>query len=149
MRIITRNSDNVVVIYSAEGSPSADDGHVAYDLTDEQAASFDAMLSQPNGGITFDGTTFASLPAPAPPKPVVGASPAQFREELRDMGKLDAVKALIAQQDERTQDRFEYATEFRSDSPLLLALASDPSIGMSEQDVFDALTRAAARDIGS
>ena len=84
-----------------------------------------------------------------PPKPVVSVSPAQFREELMDMNKLDAVKALIAQQDAKTQSRFEYATEFRSDSPLLLALASDPSIGMSEQDVFDALSRAAARDIGA
>lgn len=87
-------------------------------------------------------------PPPAPP-PVAVASPAQFREELMDMNKLDAVQALIAQQDAKTQSRFEYATEFRSNSPLLLALAAHPTIGMSEQDVFDALTRAAARDIGA
>ena len=84
-----------------------------------------------------------------PPPPVVAsASPAQFREELMDMGKLQAVKDLIALQDERTQSRFEYATEFKSNSPLLLALAAHPTIGMSEQDVYDALVRAAARDIG-
>lgn len=148
MRIITRNSDNVVVMFSDEGQPSAAADQTARDLTDGQREEFISLSRQANGGITFDGTTFAALPVPAPPPPVASASPAQFREELMDMGKMDAVEALMAQQDARTRSRFEYATEFRSNSPLLLALAAHPSIGMSEQDVFDALTRAAARDIG-
>lgn len=94
--------------------------------------------------------TSPDFPAWAKPAlPVASASPAQFRAELRAMGKLAAVKTLIAQQDEQTQDDFEYATEFRSTSPKLLALAAHPTVGLSEQDVFDALTRAAARDIGA
>lgn len=147
MRIVTRDGDNVIVMYSAEGAPEADAGQVAHDLSDKQAEEFFLLRKKPNGGITFDGETFGSLP-PLAPVVVVSASPAQFREELMDMGKLDAVKELIAQQDERTQSRFEYATEFKSNSPLLLALAAHPSIGMTEQDVYEALTRAAARDIG-
>lgn len=148
MRIVTRNGDNIVVMYSENGRPDPETDQTAHDLTDQQVEAFLTLLAQPHGGIQFDGEVFATLPAPAPPAPVAVASPAQFREELRDMNKLDAVKALIAQQDERTQDRFEYATEFRSNSPLLLALAAHPTVGMTEQDVFDALTRAAARDIG-
>lgn len=131
------------------GEPEPPEGGRNVTLTPEQEAAFLALRSMPHDGIVFDGESFLALPAPPPPVPVVSASPAQFREELRDMGKLDAVKALIDQQDERTQDRFEYATEFRSDSPLLLTLAAHPSIGMSEQDVFDAIARASSRDIGS
>lgn len=149
MRIVTRNADNVVVMYSDGGKPEAAADQTAHDLTEAQAEAFRAVLAQPNGGVTFDGTAIIALPAPPPPKPVVSASPAQFREELMDMGKMDAVQALIAQQDAKTQSRFEYATEFRSDSPLLLTLAAHPSIGMSEQDVFDAIARASSRDIGS
>lgn len=149
MRIVTRNDDNVVVMYSENGKPEAAANQTAYDLTPLQAEAFASMVAQPNGGLTFDGTTFAALPAPPPPVPVVSASPAQFRKELRAMGKLTAVLTLIEQQDPATQDDFEYATEFRSNSPKLLALAAHPSIDMSEQDVFDALTRAAARDIGA
>lgn len=148
MRIITRNSDNVVVMFSDGGKPSPDETQTAHDLSDDQRITFITMSQQAGGDVTFDGTGFDRLPAPPPPPPVAVASPAQFREELMDMGKLDAVKALIEQQDAKTQSRFEYATEFRSNSPLLLALAAHPTIGMTEQDVFDALTRAAARDIG-
>lgn len=101
------------------------------------------------GWLWDNGSAVDPNPAAPPPPPVISASPAQFRKELRAMNKLDAVKALIALQDEETQDDFEYATEFRSNSPKLLALAAHPSIGMSEQDVYDALKRAAARNIGA
>lgn len=111
-----------------------------------------SVHSEPIVGYAEEAIDDTSPEFPAwarPPKPIAIASPAQFRAELRAMGKLTAVKALIALQDEQTQDDFEYATEFRSNSPKLLALAAHPTIGMSEQDVFDALTRAAARDIGA
>lgn len=146
MNIVTDNTG--LIISTSTGRPTPPDGGALYELTDAQEAAWRTVAAQPNGGITFDGESFSALPAPPPPVPVVSASPAQFREELMEMGKMDAVQALIAQQDAKTQSRFEYATEFRSNSPLLLALAAHPTIGMTEQDVIDALTRAAARDIG-
>lgn len=149
MRIITRNSDNVVVMFSDNGKPEFDEAtQKGYDLSPDQELLFIQASRQANGGVTFDGTNFDLLPAPPPPPPVASASPAQFRRELRRLNKLDAVKALIATQDEETQEDFEYATEFRSDSPKLLALAAAPGIDMTPQDVFDALTRAAQINIG-
>ena len=115
-------------------------------------ATFTAMLAGDAGpgwklvnGVLVDPTP---VPPPAPPA-VVSATPAQFRQELAAMGKLTAVETLIAAQDTNTQIAFEYATEFRSDSPKLLALAAHPTINMSAQDVYDALTRASAINIGA
>ena len=146
MNIVTDSSGLIIMV--SDGQPEPPDGGHFYRLTEDQKIACQAAFAQRGGGVSFDGKTFTVLPAPAPPVPVVSASPAQFREELMEMGKLDAVMTLIEQQDAKTQSRFEYATEFRSNSPLLLALAAHPSIGMTEQDVIDALTRAAARDIG-
>lgn len=145
MNIVT--DSNGLIVSVSSGRPTPPPGGQLHELTDEQEAARAAAFAQPNSGVTFDGTTFTALPAIVV-KPVVSASPAQFRRELRDLGKLDAVKALVATLDAATQDDFEYATEFRSDSPKLLALAAHPSIGLSEDDVYAALQRAAARNIG-
>jgi hypothetical protein len=115
-------------------------------------ATFTAMLAGDAGpgwklvnGVLVDPTP----PVPsAPPVSVASATPAQFRLELEDLGKLDAVEALIAAQVREIQIRYEYATEFRSDSPLLLLLASHVTINMTEQEVYDALLRASQRNIG-
>lgn len=69
MRIIVRNDDNAVLMYSEDGKPEADDTQTAIDLSDDQADALRAVLSQPNGGVTFDGTTFTALPEPPPPPP--------------------------------------------------------------------------------
>lgn len=69
MRIIVRNDDNAVLMYSDDGKPEASDTQTAIDLSDDQADAFRAALSQPNGGVTFDGTAFTALPEPPPPPP--------------------------------------------------------------------------------
>jgi len=94
-----------------------------------------------------DGNTPA--PNDSDKRPVVSATPAQFRTELALMKKLDAVEALIAQLDQPTQIAFEYATEFKSDSPKLLMLAAHPTVGLSEDDVYGALVRASGINIGA
>lgn len=69
MRIVTRNADNVVVMYSDGGKPEAAADQTAHDLTEAQAEACRAVLAQPNGGVTFDGTIFTALPEPPPPPP--------------------------------------------------------------------------------
>ena len=69
MNIIVRNSDKLVVMFSEDGKPEASDAQTAIDLSDDQADAFRAALSQPNGGVTFDGTAFTALPEPPPPPP--------------------------------------------------------------------------------
>lgn len=108
-------------------------------------------VEHPRAGVGWsyiDGEFVEPNQTPVKP-PFVSASPAQFRRELRSLGKMDAVDDLIATLDIDTQDDFEYATEFRSDSPKLLMLAAHPTIGMSEEDVYNALLRASGINIGA
>ena len=69
MNIIVRDADNAIVMYSDTGSPEPGEGCRLVSLDDAQKAEFDAAMSAPNGGVTFDGTTFVALPAPPPPPP--------------------------------------------------------------------------------
>jgi hypothetical protein len=73
MNIIVRDADNVVVMCSINGSPEPDQGCHLVVLDEAQAADFDAVLAQPNGGVTFDGESFSALPAPPPPPPLTPA----------------------------------------------------------------------------
>ena len=145
MNIVTDSTGLIVMI--SDGQPTPPSGGTLYELTDAQEAERAAAFAVPNSGVMFDGSTFTIVP-PLVNKPVVSATPAQFRLELADLGKLDAVEALIAAQVKEIQIRYEYATEFRSDSPLLLLLASHATINMTEQEVYDALLRASQRNIG-
>ena len=147
MNIVTDSTGLIVMV--STGEPTPPEGGALYVLTDEQEAAREAAFAQPSGGVRFDGETFTVLPAPPPAAPVVSASPAQFRIELALMDKLDAVEALIAQLDRPTQIAFEFATEFRSDSPKLLALAAHPTVGLSEAEVYAALQRATQHNIGA
>lgn len=148
MRIITRNSDNLVVMFSNDGKPEAAADQTAHDLTDQQAESVALAISQPNGGVTFDGESFAVLPAPAPPKPRAMCSAWQFRKEARVRGIKADVDALIAQQDEETKEAFEYATEYWSDNPMLLALAAQLPTPLTEEQVYEMVVAASARVVG-
>lgn len=69
MRIVVRNTDNVITMYS-NGYPEPGDGCRLVNLSDVQWAECDRLLTQPNGGVTFDGNTFSALPPPPPPLPL-------------------------------------------------------------------------------
>lgn len=148
MRIITRNDDNVVVMFSDGGKPEADGTQTAHDLNDAQRESFIELSSQPNGGVTFDGTTFGSLPAPAPPPPRAVCSKWQFRKELRTRNLLQPVLDLIAQQDEEVKEAFDFASEYWSDNPMLLQMAAALSPPLSPQEVYDMVVAASQRVVG-
>jgi hypothetical protein len=71
MTIVMDASGNVLM-YSYTGSPSADVGQTALDLTaDQQTACLAAMAASPNG-VNFNGQTFTPIAAPVlPPPPVL------------------------------------------------------------------------------
>lgn len=144
---ICTDVDGNVVMYST-GSPEPPLGGSLYVLTDEQDAQYRALAAQPNGGMTFDGESFTALPPPAPPKPRAMCSAWQFRKEARVRGIKADVDALIAQQDEETQEAFEYATEYWSDNPLLLALAAQLPTPLTEEQVYEMIIAAARRVVG-
>lgn len=149
MRIIVRNSDNVVVMYSRDGKPEAAADQTAHDLSDELASEFNSIISQPNGGITFDGTSFTSLPAPLPPPTRAVCSKWQFRKELRELGILNEVTQLVAVSGEEAQEAFDHASEFWSDNPMLISLAANLTTPLSASQVYDLIVSASKRVVGT
>lgn len=63
-------------------------------------------------------------------------TPRQVRLLLLSQGLLSQVTAMIEQQDEATRIAWEYASEFRRDDPLLLALAAKLNISDQQLDEF-------------
>lgn len=149
MRIVIRNSDNVIVMFSEDGKPEASDTQTAIDLSDDQADAFRAALSQPNGGVTFDGESFVALPATAPPKPRAMCSAWQFRKELRERNMLEDVIQLVANSGVDAQEAFDYASEFWSDNPMLLGLAASLPTPLTESEVYDMIVSASKRVVGT
>lgn len=82
-----------------------------------------------------------ALPVAVTPIPQV-VSMAQARITLRRATLLASVNTLIAAADAETQDAWEYATELRRDSPLVLTLAG--ALNLTSQQVDDLFTAAAA-----
>lgn len=69
-------------------------------------------------------------------------TPRQVRLLLLSQGLLAQVTALMAEQPEAAQIAWEYASEFRRDDPLLLALAA--SLNLTEQQLDEFFIAAAA-----
>ena len=84
MNIVTNASGQIVMV-SESASPTPPDGGALYTLTNAQRTTLVALSQQPNGGITFDGETFAALPFV--PLPVVDLSDAETLEK--------AMKAIL------------------------------------------------------
>lgn len=64
----------------------------------------------------------ADMPVVAP---VYSCSPWQIRKALNALGLRDAVEAAITEGNDRTlKDGWEFATEFRSDDPFVLAMGA-------------------------
>lgn len=81
--------------------------------------------------LRWDGTSVvAASPVPQ------SITPRQARIMLLQMGMLQAVEEMIAQQDEATKIAWEYTTEFRRDNPLLLSLSANMSLSSEEVDQF-------------
>ncbi|TBZ07755.1 hypothetical protein [Rhizobium leguminosarum] len=71
----------------------------------------------------------------APPK-VSSVSARQFRLQLRRAKLIDQVKAWVAQQDEETQDAFEYSRDFVRNSPMMEAGFAAMGFTVEQQDAF-------------
>lgn len=71
-------------------------------------------------------------------------TPRQCRLILHSQGLLTTIETLIASQDEATKIAWEYASEFRRDDPLLLSLASHPSLALTPEQVDQFFIAAAA-----
>jgi hypothetical protein len=61
MNVVT-DSTGLIVMASANASPIPPAGGQVITLTPQQTTAYAALVVQPNGGITFDGSTFAALP---------------------------------------------------------------------------------------
>ena len=59
----------------------------------------------------------------------------QFRKALRQLGKMDAVKAYVETADEETQEAWEYATEFKRLDPFIVQGMA--ALGVSDEEVDD------------
>lgn len=149
MRIVTRNLDNFVVMYSEGGKPEAAVDQTAHDLTEAQAETFLESLSQPNGGVTFDGESFTLLPPPSPQPKRAVCSKWQFRKELRELGILNEVTQLVAVSGEEAQEAFDHASEFWSDNPMLISLAANLTTPLSASQVYDLIVSASKRVVGT
>lgn len=66
MNIVT-NAAGLIVMVSDNASPTPPPGGSLYTLTNAQRSALVELAQQPNGGITFDGETFAVLPVVQPP----------------------------------------------------------------------------------
>lgn len=83
----------------------------------------------------YDGQIVAVPNVPA------SVTPRQVRLLLLQQGLLSQVEAMIAAGDEATRITWEFASEFRRDDPLLLALSSQ--LGLSSEQVDDFFVQAA------
>ena len=65
MNIVT-NSASLIVMSSDSGFPTPPAGGRLFTLTQDQAQTLTALSAQPNGGISFDGAAFTTVPYVAP-----------------------------------------------------------------------------------
>ena len=82
--------------------------------------------------------------APPPPAlaPVYSCSPWQIRKALNAQGLRQAVEDAVAASDDQTlKDGWEFATEFRSDDPFVLAMGA--SVGKTEEETAQLIQYAA------
>jgi hypothetical protein len=106
MTSIIVDASNEIIMWSDGGAPVPGQGQQLVMLTDDQQAAFLVALGTP-GGLSFDGKSFAALPAPAPATPVqltvdqklaqIGLSVALLAPAIQAV--IQAVPAPPAQQD--------------------------------------------------
>lgn len=64
---IATNNTGLIVMVSESAMPTPPAGGASFTLTNGQRTAFQALVGAPNGGITFDGSTFVALPFVPPP----------------------------------------------------------------------------------
>lgn len=79
---------------------------------------------------------------PPEPPPVIACTPWQMRKALNAAGLRAAVEAAVAGADQTTKDGWEFATEFRSDDALLLALGV--ALGKTPDEIRALISAASA-----
>ena len=128
MKAALVNANNVVenVIVWSQGD-IAPEGFTVIELEDSHKVG--------PGWEWISGTDFLDTTPPPPPFIPRVVSARQARLLLLNQGLLADVEAMIAQQDEATRITWEYATEFRRNDPLLVALSQN--LGLTEQQVDD------------
>lgn len=82
----------------------------------------------------------ATRPMASPAAPV-SCSPWQIRKALNQLGLRAGVEAAVAAGSQEMQDGWEFATEFRSDDPLALAIGA--ALGKSPAEVREIIDYAA------
>lgn len=82
-------------------------------------------------------------PLPAPIiKPIYACSPWQIRKALNEINKRQAVEAAVAASDDiMIKDGWEFATQFVSNDPFVVAMGQ--IIGMNEDEVAEFINHAA------
>lgn len=91
------------------------------------------IINVQTGEVTYSAEELAAQAAPILPSVI---SPRQCRLMLLQMNMLQTVEDMITQQDQATKIAWEYATEFRRDHPLLLALAANLQLDSAALDNF-------------
>ncbi len=102
----------------------------------DQVALFRADVAQYGGEI--DEALLAEIevewvPPPPPPPPVYTCSPWQIRKALNAQNlRNDVESAVAASNDQSLKDGWEFATEFRSDDPIVISMGA--ALGKTEEE---------------
>lgn len=75
-----------------------------------------------------DSILIEVLETPDAPFTVMSCSPWQMRKALNQLNLRATVESAVSTSDQTTKDGWEFATEFRSDDPLVVNLAEALSI---------------------
>lgn len=100
------------------------------------------LIYGPNVDVEYNGYKLIPIYSGSDPVPA-SLTPRQIRLFLLSQGLLDNVESLVKQSDRATQITWEWATEFRRDNPILLALAAQ--LGLTDDKQIDDMFIAAAK----
>lgn len=103
-------------------------------ITDGASIPIDPMNRDYQGYLAWVAAGNTPESADPTPTPVVSCSPWQMRKVLNQLGLRDAVEAAVsASLDQTLRDGWEFATEFRSDDPFVIAMGA--TLGKTEAEV--------------
>jgi len=98
MRIIVRESDNVITMFSENGFPTPNEGERLVELTEIEADRCRAALNRPNSGIVYSESDHSFLLTP-PPSMANAVPPTatsgNFMRALLELGWYDDIEAAV------------------------------------------------------
>lgn len=89
-----------------------------------------------------DGVVTATYPVETIDPPVISVSPWQIRKALNAAGLRSQIESAVASSPQEVQDAWEYATEFRSDHPLVNDLSA--GLGLTNVQIRSLFASAAS-----